>query len=102
MARAVLRSAASCHPSEVLVQSPRCFHVSMLFCVATALCACGDGIDDPGESIDRAEAAITDGVPDHVHPFVGTMLTQRSDGSFAKVCTGSLVSPTLFLTAGHC
>lgn len=36
------------------------------------------------------------------HPNVGALLAQRADHSLAIVCTGTLVSPRVFLTAGHC
>ena len=43
-------------------------------------------------------AAITGGRPDgNAHPYVGIVLT--ADGA---LCSGSLLSPTVFLTAGHC
>jgi hypothetical protein len=46
--------------------------------------------------------AITFGQPDgNAHPYVGTLLfVQNGDGFFS--CTGTLISPTVMLTAGHC
>jgi V8-like Glu-specific endopeptidase len=49
-------------------------------------------------------AAITNGAPDgNRHPEVGALLAQQaySDGTWAT-CTGTLISPTVFLTAAHC
>jgi V8-like Glu-specific endopeptidase len=46
-------------------------------------------------------AAILDGTPDTEHPYVGILVTEL-DGELAPVCTGFLVSPTSFVTAGHC
>src|SRR3954447_25869667 len=48
--------------------------------------------------------AITNGVPDgNGHPEVGALLAQQafSDGTWEE-CTGTLISPTVFLTAAHC
>jgi hypothetical protein len=48
-------------------------------------------------------AAITYGQPDgNGHPNVGAMIRLRSDGVFRILCSGSLISPTVFLTASHC
>ncbi|MCA2219643.1 trypsin-like serine protease [Nonomuraea aurantiaca] len=49
-------------------------------------------------------AAITNGEDDgNAHPEVGALVAEKphSDGTWAY-CTGTLVSPTVFLTAAHC
>jgi V8-like Glu-specific endopeptidase len=49
-------------------------------------------------------AAITNGSPDgNRHPNVGGLVspTQYSDGTWLY-CSGTLISPTVFLTAAHC
>ena len=38
----------------------------------------------------------------NTHPNVGALLMPRADGSLRIICTGTLVSPRVFLTAGHC
>ena len=51
-----------------------------------------------------AAVAITNGAPDgNRHPNVGALLapTAYSDGTWAT-CTGTLIAPTIFLTAAHC
>ncbi len=46
--------------------------------------------------------AITFGEPDGTaHPYVGMLLILATDGLFYG-CSGTLLSPTVFLTAGHC
>lgn len=48
-------------------------------------------------------AAITNGQLDgNGHPYVALMLAQDADGQPLWRCTGTLISPTVFLTAGHC
>ena len=48
-------------------------------------------------------AAITDGELDgNGHPYVGLMVAQLADGTPLWRCSGTLLSLTLFLTAGHC
>jgi hypothetical protein len=48
-------------------------------------------------------AAITNGQPDAGrHPYVGLMVALDEDGVPLWRCSGSLLSPTVFLTAGHC
>lgn len=47
--------------------------------------------------------AITDGELDgNGHPYVGLMVAQDANGNPLWRCSGTLLSPTLFLTAGHC
>jgi V8-like Glu-specific endopeptidase len=47
--------------------------------------------------------AVTDGEPDgNGHPFVGLMVAQDTNGNPLWRCSGTLLSPTVFLTAGHC
>jgi V8-like Glu-specific endopeptidase len=48
-------------------------------------------------------SAITDGEMDNgEHPFVGLMVALDADGNPLWRCSGTLMSPTLYLTAGHC
>ena len=48
-------------------------------------------------------SAVTDGELDgERHPYVGLMVAQDAKGNPLWRCSGTLLSPTLFLTAGHC
>ena len=49
-----------------------------------------------------AGAITGDFVEDDEHPFVGLVAFYDADGVYLQRCTGSLLSPTVFLTAGHC
>ncbi len=47
--------------------------------------------------------AITYGTPDeNRHPFVGGLVFTNSQGQSSTYCSGTLISPTVFLTAAHC
>jgi hypothetical protein len=48
-------------------------------------------------------SAVTDGQLDgNGHPYVGLMVAQDKKGNPLWRCSGTLLSSTLFLTAGHC
>jgi V8-like Glu-specific endopeptidase len=50
-----------------------------------------------------AASAVTDGELDgEGHPYVGLMVAQDEEGNPLWRCSGTLLSPTLLLTAGHC
>lgn len=44
---------------------------------------------------------IVNGSPDTAHPFVGTIATLQG-GVFKNNCSGVMVAPRVFVTAGHC
>jgi V8-like Glu-specific endopeptidase len=47
--------------------------------------------------------AVTDGELDgNGHPYVGLMVADDANGNPLWRCSGTLISPTIFLTAGHC
>ena len=45
--------------------------------------------------------AVLEGAPDSEHPYVGILVTVV-DGERVPVCSGFLVSSTVFVTAAHC
>ena len=49
-----------------------------------------------------AHAITGNWVEDFEHPFVGLIVFYDAKGNFLWRCSGSLISPTKFVTAGHC
>ena len=55
-----------------------------------------------GASAGASAITGTSWVEDNEHPFVGLVVFYDADGEFLWRCSGSLITPTVFLTAGHC
>jgi hypothetical protein len=49
-----------------------------------------------------ADAITGNFVKDFEHPFVGLVVFYDQDGEFSHRCSGALLTPRVFLTAGHC
>jgi len=49
-----------------------------------------------------ARAITGNFVPDPVHTYVGLVVFYDAEGVFVGRCSGTLLTPTIFLTAGHC
>lgn len=74
--------------------------LALLVLLAFVLDACSE-VQSPAPA--GLEPQITDGELDgDGHPYVGLMVAQTADGTPLWRCSGTLISPTLFLTAGHC
>jgi hypothetical protein len=41
-------------------------------------------------------------IEDTEHPYVGLIALYKADGTFLQRCSGFLINPTKFVTAGHC
>lgn len=57
----------------------------------------------PEGAVGTSSRSITNGMADNgEHPYVGLMVAKDSSGAPLWRCSGTLISPTLYLTAGHC
>ncbi|MFN3392047.1 MAG: trypsin-like serine protease [Meiothermus ruber] len=75
--------------------------LTLLAVLALALAACGSSMQST--SSEGVSSQITYGELDgNRHPYVGLMVAQDKKGNPLWRCSGTLMSPTLFLTAGHC
>ena len=76
---------------------------TLFLATAVLFSACDSDTDTPSApiAVPDGPAAVTFSTPDPGHPYVGTLLfVQNGVGFFS--CTGTLLSPTVMLTAGHC
>src|SRR5262245_43044875 len=56
-----------------------------------------------GSVVASPVGAITHGSLDgNAHPYVGLMTAHAAGGQYLWRCSGTLISPTVFVTAGHC
>ncbi|MCC6747436.1 MAG: trypsin-like serine protease [Deltaproteobacteria bacterium] len=74
---------------------------SMLALVAAALVGCGN--PQGSEPTGSKSSSISDGTSDFTHTNVGAVLRRDpTSGLWRLTCSGTLVAPKVFLTAGHC
>jgi secreted trypsin-like serine protease len=50
----------------------------------------------------RPSLAIINGTPDTAHPYVGSLIAHFPEVGAVTFCTGTLIAPTVFVTAAHC
>jgi len=53
-------------------------------------------------TIGPAQAIVYGQLDGNLHPNVGAFVIQREDGTFRKICSGTLIDEDVFLTAAHC
>jgi V8-like Glu-specific endopeptidase len=72
------------------------FFLLVTIIVATFWTGCDEQASNVSPTLETAYQPIIGGSPDSGHPAVGVVQTQQS------ICTGTLISPRIVLTAAHC
>jgi len=82
----------------------RLYTRALLAAVAVAAVACGDNTPTSSLAPSDAPARITNGTPTGTsYGSVGNLFVDEdNDGDWDWRCSGTLISATVFLTAGHC
>jgi hypothetical protein len=75
-----------------------------LLAVAGALACTDVPVSAPSNAVPPSSPSFITGnyTDDFTHPWVGLIVFYDANGDFIWRCSGSLISPTVFLTAGHC
>jgi hypothetical protein len=63
--------------------------------------ALGCGVAPSLENLDQVAQGVISGSPDTKHRGVAAMVV-KENGQWREVCTATLISPTVLVTAGHC
>lgn len=95
-------TAARRYPPRSRVHISRAILAASLLAAAVAVgCDAKDRLPDPGP-LSPAARAITDGVEDSGHPYVGLLLVDAAAGVAQAICTATVVGRHTLLTAAHC
>ncbi|HVO31509.1 MAG TPA: trypsin-like serine protease, partial [bacterium] len=73
---------------------------SALAVVVLSAAACGGMAPGPDEPLAGSANPIVGGTTDTGHPNV--VLVLRTTGNSSYICTGTVIGPSVILTAGHC
>ena len=76
------------------------FVFPLLAAVCAAIIGCGGSVTD-SERADRSSSITNGNIDGNAHPAVG-LIIMDVDGQPAFRCSGTFISPTVVLTAGHC
>lgn len=68
----------------------------LLLATLVAVSACAD------QWVSSSDSAIVGGTADTGDPAVGAVLIQMSDGTTVAICSGTLISKKVVMTAAHC
>ena len=80
----------------------RAFPTLLAASAASLALACADAPTASVAPPDRPSLITGNYTEDFEHPWVGLVAFYDANGEFLWRCSGSLLSPTVFLTAGHC